>query len=140
MHMVKYGCDLLGPETLLYLKNKSMNWAYFFHAASNVITFGLTTNHALHHWLLNHNLNTPTFSELIEKVGRRAKWRVCLEMGGGGVALLYWCFSRDSSWCYRKTSWSVYFSFLNKHVLQNNCLNWTSDDWYCHSFINSVDS
>ena len=41
MHMVKYGCDLLVPGTLkcAYLKNKSMNWADFLHAGSDVIIF-----------------------------------------------------------------------------------------------------
>ena len=44
MHMVKYGCDLLGPGTLKsassQLKNKSMNWADFLHAGNDVIIFG----------------------------------------------------------------------------------------------------
>ena len=44
MHMVKYGCDLLGPvslkSALSQLKNKSMNWADFLHAGSNGIIFG----------------------------------------------------------------------------------------------------
>ena len=44
MHMVKYGCDFLGPGTLKsalsQLKNKSMNWADFLHAGSNGIIFG----------------------------------------------------------------------------------------------------
>ena len=44
MHMVKYDCDLLSPGTLKsvlsQLKNKSMNWAYFLHARSDVIIFG----------------------------------------------------------------------------------------------------
>ena len=45
MHMVKYGCDLLGPGALLYLllfqlKNKSMNWTDFLLAGSDVIVFG----------------------------------------------------------------------------------------------------
>ena len=44
MHMVKYGCDLLGPGTLKsassQLKNKSMNWADFLHAGSDAIIFG----------------------------------------------------------------------------------------------------
>ena len=42
MHMVKYGCDLLGPATLksTYLMNKSMNWADFLHAEGDVIIFG----------------------------------------------------------------------------------------------------
>ena len=39
MHMVKYGCDFLGPGTLKsalsQLKNKSMNWADYLHAGSN---------------------------------------------------------------------------------------------------------
>ena len=43
-HMVKYGCDLLGPGTLKsassQLKNKSMNWADFLHAGSDAIIFG----------------------------------------------------------------------------------------------------
>ena len=44
IHMVKYGCDLLGPGTLksflsVYLNNKSMNWANFLHAGSDLITF-----------------------------------------------------------------------------------------------------
>ena len=43
IHMVKYGCDLLDPRTLKsalsQLKNKSMNWADFLHAASDGIIF-----------------------------------------------------------------------------------------------------
>ena len=41
MHMVKYGCDLLGPGTLksalCQLINKLMNWADFLHAGSDGI-------------------------------------------------------------------------------------------------------
>ena len=44
IHMVKYGCDVLGPETLKSAlsqqKNKLMNWAEFLHAGSDVIIFG----------------------------------------------------------------------------------------------------
>ena len=44
MHMVRYGCDLLGPGTLKsalsQLKNKLMNWADFLHAGSDGIIFG----------------------------------------------------------------------------------------------------
>ena len=44
MHMVKYGCDLLGPGTLKFvlfqLKNKLMNWADFLHAGNDGIIFG----------------------------------------------------------------------------------------------------
>ena len=44
IHMVKYDCDVLGPETLKsalsQLKNKLMNWAEFLHAGSDVIIFG----------------------------------------------------------------------------------------------------
>ena len=58
----------------------------------------------------------------------------------GGITILYWGFSGDSSWCNTgKKSWRVYLSFVNKHVLQNNCLNKIWDDWQCNSF-NSVDS
>ena len=43
MYMVKYGCDVLGPGTLKsalsQLKNKSMNWADFLHAANDGIIF-----------------------------------------------------------------------------------------------------
>ena len=43
MHMVKYGCDLLGLETLKsalsQLKDKSMNWADFLHDRSDGIMF-----------------------------------------------------------------------------------------------------
>ena len=43
MHLVKYACDLLGPgalkSALSQLKNKSMNWADFLHAASDGIIF-----------------------------------------------------------------------------------------------------
>ena len=39
MHMVKYGCDPLGPGTLKsassQLKNKIMNWADVLHAGSD---------------------------------------------------------------------------------------------------------
>ena len=42
MHMVKYGCDLLGPGTLKSAlsqewMNVSMNWAYFLHTGSDAI-------------------------------------------------------------------------------------------------------
>ena len=44
IHMVKYGCGLLGPRTLKstlsQLKDKSMNWAAFLHAESDAIIFG----------------------------------------------------------------------------------------------------
>ena len=44
MHMVRYGCDLLGPGTLKsalsQLRNKLMNWADFLHAGSDGIIFG----------------------------------------------------------------------------------------------------
>ena len=44
MHIVKYGCDLLGPgalkSALSQLKNKSMNWADFLLAGSDGIIFG----------------------------------------------------------------------------------------------------
>ena len=44
MHMVKYGCDLLGLGTLnsasSQLKSKSMTWADFLHAGSDVIILG----------------------------------------------------------------------------------------------------
>ena len=43
MHMVKYGCDFLGPRTLKsalsQLKNKSMNWADFLHDGNVEIIF-----------------------------------------------------------------------------------------------------
>ena len=42
MHMVKYGCDLLGPGTLKsalsQIKNKWMNWVDFLQAGSGIIT------------------------------------------------------------------------------------------------------
>ena len=57
IHMVRYGCDLLGPRTLKsalpQLKNKLMNGADFVRAGSNGIIFGLTINHARYLWLLN---------------------------------------------------------------------------------------
>ena len=44
IHMVKYGCDLLGPGTLksalCQIINKSMNWADFLHAGSDGIILG----------------------------------------------------------------------------------------------------
>ena len=44
LHMVKYGCDFLGPGTLKsalsQLKNKCMNWADYLHAGSDEIIFG----------------------------------------------------------------------------------------------------
>ena len=69
--------------------------------------------------------------------GRQAKQERCLEMG---IAILKWGFSRDYSW-FRigKKAWCVYLSFVNKHVLQNNCLNETWDGWNCIDF-NSVES
>ena len=43
MHMIKYGCDLLGPGTLKsassQLKNKLMNLADFCNAEIDVINF-----------------------------------------------------------------------------------------------------
>ena len=57
MHMVKYGCDLLGPGTLKsalsQLKNISINWYDFLHAGSDRIIFSKTINHVLYLWLLN---------------------------------------------------------------------------------------
>ena len=57
IHMVRYGCDLVGPGTLKsalsQLKNKSMNWDDFLHAGSDGIIFGLTINHVRYLWLLN---------------------------------------------------------------------------------------
>ena len=57
MHMVRYGCNLLGPGTLksalCQLKNKSMNWADFLHAGSDGIIFGLTINHTRYLVILN---------------------------------------------------------------------------------------
>ena len=49
-------------------------------------------------------------------------------MGGlsrnGGVAIFYWGFSGDSSWCsIEKNIDGFIFPFLTKNVLQNNCLN-----------------
>ena len=35
---------------------------------------------------------------------------------------------------HRKKSWCVYLSFVNRHVLQNNCLSKTWDDWHCNFF------
>ena len=44
MHIVIYGCYFLGPRTLRsassQLKKKSMNWANFLHAGSDIIIFG----------------------------------------------------------------------------------------------------
>ena len=44
MHMVKYGCDFLGPVTLKsalsQLKNKFMNWVDYLHTGSDVIILG----------------------------------------------------------------------------------------------------
>ena len=57
MHMVRYGCGLLGPgalkSSLSQLKNKSMNWADFLHAGSDQIIFDLTNDHAWYLWLLS---------------------------------------------------------------------------------------
>ena len=57
LHMVKYGCDLLGLGTLKsslsQLKNKSMNWGDFLHAGSDGVIFSETINHALYLWLLS---------------------------------------------------------------------------------------
>ena len=43
MHLVICGCNLLGPGTLKsalsQIKNKSMNWADFFHGGSDGIIF-----------------------------------------------------------------------------------------------------
>ena len=39
----------------------------------------------------------------------------------------------------KKFFWCVYLSFVNKQVLQNNCLNKTWDACHCNTF-NSVDS
>ena len=45
VHMIKYGCDFLGPATLKSAlsqlkKKKSMNRAGFLHAGSDVTIFG----------------------------------------------------------------------------------------------------
>ena len=74
---------------------------------------------------------TPTTLEMV--VGQGG--------GGGGCHVIYIeVFSGDSSWFSIRTKfWWVYFSFINKHVLQNNCLNKIPDDRHCDSFT-SVDS
>ena len=57
MFMVRYGFDLLGPETLKsalsQLKNKMMNSAGILHPGSDGIIFSLTINHARYLWFLN---------------------------------------------------------------------------------------
>ena len=64
--------------------------------------------------------------------------KICLKIftrkGMGGCHIIF-RFSGYSSWCnIGKKSWCVYLSFVNKYVLQNNCL---CDDWHCNNF-NSV--
>ena len=65
-------------------------------------------------------------------VGGKTNWR------GGGIYKLYnievyWGFSGDLSRSSTgKKYW--YLFFLNKHVLQNNCLNKTWDHSHCNSF------
>ena len=70
------------------------------------------------------------------------------EKGGGGLQMegchvvIYWVFPGGSSWSsIEEKSWFVCLSFVNKHLLQNNCLrNMRSLAlWHCDSF-NSVDS
>ena len=94
-----------------------------------------------------------TFSKLMEMGGI---WKFVLEspffggfleMGGlsknAEVAILYWGFSGDFSWCsIGKKSWCIYLSFVNKHVQQNNCLNKIWDYWHCNNFnnVNSYNS
>ena len=42
----------------------------------------------------------------------------CLEMGG--FFMLYWYFSRDSSWCSIGKNYNMfYLSFVNKHTCYN---------------------
>ena len=75
---------------------------------------------------------------LLEKGRGKAKWPGLSR--NGEVAILYWGFSGGYSWCsIEKISRCVYLSFVNKHVLQNNCLNEIWDDWHSNS-LNSVDS
>ena len=52
----------------------------------------------------------------------------------GRFVIFYWGLSGDSEWCSigKKTS-CVYLSFVNKHLLQNNCLNKTWGDCRCNS-------
>ena len=53
------------------------------------------------------------------------------------IMMLCWGFLEDYSRC--STGKNLDLSFLNKHVLQNNCLNKIWDDWHCNSF-NIADS
>ena len=87
----------------------------------------------LRHLMMSWCLNFARNGEIEEGgVGRVSR--------NGEVAILYWDFSGDSSWCSMgKQSWCVHLFFVNKHVLKNNCLNKIWDDWYCNSF-NSVDN
>ena len=92
-------------------------------------------------------MGDSTLPKFMERGGLKSfarKGKDKMGEGGGGCleiglfwGLLYWGFCGDYSWCsIEKKPWHVYLSFVNKNVLQNNCLNTV---WDCHSF-NSVDS
>ena len=98
--------------------------------------------------ILSENTRKPTGGVRIFqnwwKWGGGGVWKFLLEKGGGGLSrnggLPYWDFSGDSSWCsIEKKYWCVYLSFVNKNMLQNNCISKIGDDWDCNSF-NIVDS
>ena len=56
--------------------------------------------------------------------GNEWVWKFLQEKGVSRyrvAAILYWSFSGDSSWRIIGKKSCVYLSFVNKHVLQNNC-------------------
>ena len=80
-----------------------------------------------------HKGGSLTFSKLMEMGGVlkflvgggrvRQNEEVCLEMGGLPHYIeVFLEIAHDAA--YRKKSWCVYLSFVNQHVLQNNCLKY----------------
>ena len=69
-------------------------------------------------------------------------WKLLLGKGGkakwGGCHIILRFLWRFLMMQHGKKFWCVNLSFVNKHVLQNNCLNKIWDDWQCNNF-NSVD-
>ena len=81
-----------------------------------------------------------TFSQVIVQTPPFArKWGGLSRNGGGGCHIILRFFWRFLMMQHRRKSLCVYLSFVNKNVLQNNCVNKIRDDWHCNSF-NSVDS
>ena len=88
--------------------------------ASWLVIFVSVSLVELYFQLVYLNQNSEVIPNFPLYEGRKGRW------------YSWWC-------CIGKKFWCVYLSFVNKHCLQNNCLNKIWDDWHCNSF-SSVDS